>query len=197
MEAKTCTRCGQTKPLSGFHRDPSHSTGRKSHCRSCVAKERLRIKAGLPPPPPAVLTEKACQRCGKTQPIGEFHRYVRSLDGYRHLCKRCWQISLSRAKTNFTPKEQAVLLALRQNGLRLYQMEGRCGDNLRTTMKDLMESGLVQRDAQDYYELTEAGKLACPCRNPHYAKRLRTGWPTPAAPVKASLDPPATGEAAR
>lgn len=38
---KTCTKCGESKPLDEFHRDRSKSDGRLPHCRACKAAYRL------------------------------------------------------------------------------------------------------------------------------------------------------------
>lgn len=37
---KQCTRCGLTKPLDGFGKDPTKPTGRMSHCRDCSNRAR-------------------------------------------------------------------------------------------------------------------------------------------------------------
>ena len=34
--SKTCTKCGETKPLDGFHRDKARAGGRRSYCKECV-----------------------------------------------------------------------------------------------------------------------------------------------------------------
>ena len=39
---KTCTKCGETKPLDDFHRDRSCADGRRSQCRECSVKDRRR-----------------------------------------------------------------------------------------------------------------------------------------------------------
>jgi hypothetical protein len=44
---RTCTKCGETKPLSEFVKQPSRKTGTSSHCRECIAssaKERYTPK---------------------------------------------------------------------------------------------------------------------------------------------------------
>lgn len=35
---KTCTKCGETKPLDGFCRDRSRADGRQARCRECMAE---------------------------------------------------------------------------------------------------------------------------------------------------------------
>ena len=39
---KTCTKCGETKPLDDFHRDQSKADGRNTWCRECAAEYRRR-----------------------------------------------------------------------------------------------------------------------------------------------------------
>lgn len=36
VATKTCTRCGETKPLTEFHRNRSAPDGRQSRCKVCV-----------------------------------------------------------------------------------------------------------------------------------------------------------------
>lgn len=38
MTEKTCTKCGKTKPLDGFHRRRSGSEKRRAACKVCAAK---------------------------------------------------------------------------------------------------------------------------------------------------------------
>lgn len=45
MIAKTCTKCGETKPLDGFHRDARKKYGRTSQCKPCEAEYGLRHRA--------------------------------------------------------------------------------------------------------------------------------------------------------
>ena len=35
MNTKTCSKCGQTKPLSDFNKTPGHKFGRNSYCKKC------------------------------------------------------------------------------------------------------------------------------------------------------------------
>lgn len=41
---KTCTKCGETKPLDAFHRDRSRADGRVRRCRECVAEHDRRYR---------------------------------------------------------------------------------------------------------------------------------------------------------
>lgn len=37
QETKTCSACGETKPLSEFYKDKKSSDGHKSQCKHCVS----------------------------------------------------------------------------------------------------------------------------------------------------------------
>lgn len=38
MGTKKCTKCGEEKPLDGFHKKTASSDGRASHCKACRAR---------------------------------------------------------------------------------------------------------------------------------------------------------------
>ena len=40
--SKTCTKCGETKPLDDFHRDKRGPDGRRSDCKECVREYKRR-----------------------------------------------------------------------------------------------------------------------------------------------------------
>lgn len=42
---KTCTKCGDAKPLNEFYRDPRVSDGRRSDCRDCAKARQLQYRA--------------------------------------------------------------------------------------------------------------------------------------------------------
>jgi len=48
MKEKQCTRCGKTKPLSGFHKDKNRKDGHQGWCRECISECARRRRAGLP-----------------------------------------------------------------------------------------------------------------------------------------------------
>lgn len=41
MSVKTCTKCGETKPLTEFHKAGHLSSGLRSDCKACSCKRRL------------------------------------------------------------------------------------------------------------------------------------------------------------
>ena len=42
MKRKKCTKCLIEKPMSEFHKDSTHSDGRKSRCKTCTVKIRFK-----------------------------------------------------------------------------------------------------------------------------------------------------------
>lgn len=47
MDTKTCTKCGETKPLEMFHKDPRRADrgGLRPHCKACVAAASAAYRA--------------------------------------------------------------------------------------------------------------------------------------------------------
>ena len=104
---KTCTKCGETKPLEQFHKRPRNKLDREAHCKAChneLARQwRLRnpekvVASGLryrerfkkPKPPSALETGvKVCSRCGIEKPIEAFDKNSRSRHGVQSACKTC------------------------------------------------------------------------------------------------------------
>lgn len=41
---KTCTKCGETKPLDDFNRNRSTADGRQAWCRECMAEDKRRYR---------------------------------------------------------------------------------------------------------------------------------------------------------
>jgi hypothetical protein len=119
--SKKCTRCGETKPRSAFHKDNRKKDGLFSYCRDCNKaanaarreKHRRRNLAGEVEPP----DEKRCYDCGTTKPAAEFAACVTSEDGLQDICKPCKRARntspagreskrKSNAKRNATPEEK-------------------------------------------------------------------------------------------
>ena len=42
---KTCTKCGETKPLDCFHKNPRNSSGLQSNCKSCQRTSAVQWRA--------------------------------------------------------------------------------------------------------------------------------------------------------
>jgi hypothetical protein len=72
--AKRCSKCGETKPLSAFHRRNTEGrAGYRSHCKACQAAKprKRRSRAGT--------MAKPCPLCGRPKGLGQ----------RRHLCDTC------------------------------------------------------------------------------------------------------------
>lgn len=105
---KTCTKCGEVKPLSGYHRAPKGLYGHTAQCKACRnAYQRTylrRLKAERVEP--ATPTEKTCTGCGETKPYTEYHRNASSKDGLRSRCKACQS---ARRKAYYAANREAAL----------------------------------------------------------------------------------------
>ena len=63
METKTCNRCGETKPVDGFHRNRRTPDGRHGACASCRGCEVKRLRAQV-----IEAYGGRCACCGETTP---------------------------------------------------------------------------------------------------------------------------------
>jgi hypothetical protein len=92
LEFKTCTKCGETKPVSDFSRASGNRDGCGYFCKACsqqYAKSYHRkLAARRRSEIPRVRT-KRCSKCGDEKPVSEFFKAIGKLDGYRALCKEC------------------------------------------------------------------------------------------------------------
>lgn len=90
VESKECTKCGQVKLLSEFHKHKGGRDGLFSRCKSCGSeydrkyrqKMRQRINVLIP-------DEKRCHRCGQTKAADEFSKHKERRDGLCPQCKSC------------------------------------------------------------------------------------------------------------
>jgi len=88
MDTKACSRCRETKTLDQFYRKEGRPSSWCKPCTLADIKARYRSKHPEPPPyqPPA---EKACNKCGVTKPLEQFHRRRSSRDGRNSICADC------------------------------------------------------------------------------------------------------------
>jgi len=88
MDTKACSRCRETKTLDQFYRKEGRPSSWCKPCTLADIKARYRSKHPEPPPyqPPA---EKACNKCGVTKPLEQFHRHRSARDGRNSFCAVC------------------------------------------------------------------------------------------------------------
>jgi NAD-dependent SIR2 family protein deacetylase len=84
METKTCTKCGETKPLDEFHKNPKTRDGRQPHCKSCRVSQKKKERLAL-----VSAGEYRCTACGIVKPLSEFHVSKSLSQGHMPKCKLC------------------------------------------------------------------------------------------------------------
>ena len=80
-EVQQCTKCGEVKQLTDFHKDKRKKSGRTSSCKVC------RKRGKYPKEPP---TEKACTKCGTIKAVSEYPKLKTARYGYISYCKSCY-----------------------------------------------------------------------------------------------------------
>lgn len=90
VNAKRCSRCGDTKPREQFNRQSAAADGLHRWCKSCIRARQLELN-----PPKgrdrnlARNGEKPCLSCGERKPVGEFFKKADAKDGLASRCKAC------------------------------------------------------------------------------------------------------------
>ena len=91
---KTCTKCGETKPLREFHKAEVGKHGRTPCCKECVSLIAKRRRAGDPNAAARYRSEitgttKTCTTCRKIKPLDDFGRRKDTCGGRATKCKAC------------------------------------------------------------------------------------------------------------
>ena len=85
MDTKACRICGNTKPLTDFHRNKNRRDGYNSACKRCAIEEQIRTRRM----PEVIDGSKACTKCGEVKALDQFPKHRNMPGGYNHICKAC------------------------------------------------------------------------------------------------------------
>lgn len=85
MSSKTCSKCGETKPLTAFSAHLRGKDGVRGDCKACVDARR-KAKALREP---VILTEKRCSDCRQIKKVDQFGYSSRSRDQRQGRCREC------------------------------------------------------------------------------------------------------------
>lgn len=93
---KKCSKCGEEKPLDGFHRDATRPDGRKGDCKECrteymrsLRASRTRKRVAMQRAMLESSTTKTCIKCQRELPHSDFWGNTKTRDGLRGSCKAC------------------------------------------------------------------------------------------------------------
>lgn len=94
---KTCTVCGECKPLEAYYRQTGGRGGVRAICRACsvlyIRRQRAAYAArnGRPTRTEAPDADLPwpCRRCGRTLKRRDFNRSAGSKGGLQHACRPC------------------------------------------------------------------------------------------------------------
>jgi hypothetical protein len=109
--SKKCSQCGEMKPLNEFGRHKARKDGHQAACKSCRNDQERKRRAGKHLDEcaarncrePAIQRgglcpehaeherngTKACNECGQTKPLEDYHKLKASRDGRKDVCKQC------------------------------------------------------------------------------------------------------------
>lgn len=86
LSQKRCSKCGETKPISEFHKDKHSRDGRQGRCKSCSSS---RVRWSVWQEEKRRVGMKYCSACGEWKNASDFHKRVASKDGLNKKCKDC------------------------------------------------------------------------------------------------------------
>ncbi len=86
--AKRCKKCGETKPLTEYHKDRQKTDGLSFYCKPCsLARNAAFLMRSPKNPTPEGM--KRCCSCKETKALSDFHGSARTYDGKDRRCKTC------------------------------------------------------------------------------------------------------------
>jgi hypothetical protein len=88
---KFCKLCGETKPVSDFHKDKSRIDGLQFYCKPCTLAKQARIQLTKPRRRDLAAPEgkKWCHDCKAYFPVEDFHANATQFGGRQIMCKSC------------------------------------------------------------------------------------------------------------
>ena len=108
--SKTCTKCGETKPLDDFHRDKTGAGGRRPDCKECVREYKRRYHE-----------ENRDKRLKSQRRYHEESRDILNQGSKIRQAQntRTSNLLASKKGAPYSPEEDALILA--DNGMTTYQ----------------------------------------------------------------------------
>lgn len=85
MSLKTCSKCGEDKPLNDFPNEAKRKDGKYPWCKPCLSYHR-KIRYNKVPRK-VWITQRVCSKCKEWKPREEFRKYARGNLHYR--CITC------------------------------------------------------------------------------------------------------------
>ena len=93
--SQRCSRCGETKPLDGFHRSKNRPNGRHPQCKICrswIGREAALAKNDKRRERVELMSagKQRCTSCEGVYPLDEFYPNQKSLTGRKSQCIPCY-----------------------------------------------------------------------------------------------------------
>ena len=110
--SKKCSRCGEIKQATEYHKNVSSRDGLSKYCKACNRTENKERYARLKVIREVTKTSKTCVACGRTLPTDAFNKYAINLDGLYGCCKECRRDYNKKLGTAYKEKEREYMIKL-------------------------------------------------------------------------------------
>lgn len=160
---KTCSKCGERKPLEDFGKDKRRHDGRGSHCKTCHNNRvrELGRKTARNHVSSDDSGEKQCSVCGLIFPLADFPVRKDTASGRRSACQTC-----HRARSNEYSK---TYRKWNPEKVREYARQYRENNQDR-------ERARYRRYDEAHREKRRAAMASARATNPEYQRALRKAW---------------------
>lgn len=116
MTSKTCTKCGEEKPLEEFSKNRKSKDGLRCRCKDCE-KQPQHLKKLVNHYPVA---STKCSKCGKKKDAAEFYVAPTMKSGLSSYCKKCHKAT---AKVYYNTDRKRELWLRHEYGITVEQYE--------------------------------------------------------------------------
>ncbi len=154
FEEKTCKRCGETKPLSEYHKQAKSNDGHQLYCKPC---NNGASRAWAKRNPDAVKVIHNRSYANNSVSRRETASRCRSAEKSREYRKN------NRDKINKTQREHRALTRQKQNAYRLVNAATKSGDIVNPDQCEMCDSVSILAHHEDYSKPLEVNWLCAPC----------------------------------
>lgn len=86
---KVCTKCGEEKPISQYHKQVGGKYDKKAKCKKCSLEYQAKKYRDEHPLPETIPGTKWCEQCSTLKSVDDFHKCSRNRSGLAGECKEC------------------------------------------------------------------------------------------------------------
>lgn len=155
---KTCTLCGETKPLEDFYKDPKTGKG-EDVCKACSyflgVQNEQKSTPDIKPTDRDTKHRKFCIRCHTWRPTSAFHRSSTAPDGLATTCADCINAKASNCISSTDRNKEGEKYCFNCNTWKPeseYDANDKCKDGLNYYCRECSKTMIVFKDKDEKWK---------------------------------------------